>query len=161
MLSLEELNNHFKTLPDWDHYFLSFIPLVKSRSKDKHTQVGCVVVNEFNNIVMTGYNSLAAGINDHVPERYERPEKYDWMVHSEENAICAAAKAGIRLYGTRMYQPGLPCMTCARMIIQAGIKEIIYSKEQLALWNSPKYDATMLNKSKQMLFEAQIKVRGV
>lgn len=152
---------HLKTIPDWDHYFLSFIPVIKSRSKDKHTQVGCLIVNEFNNIISTGYNSFPAGINDHVPERYERPLKYEIISHSEENACCAAAKAGIRLYGSRIYQPSTPCITCARIIIQCGIKEIIYSKEQHALWNSPKYDKEMENLVRQILFEAQVKLRGV
>lgn len=161
MLQREELIEHFKTLPNWDQYFLNMIPGIKARSRDLHTKVGCLIVNQFNNIISTGYNSLAAGIDDMVPERYERPEKYLWMVHAEENAICAAAKAGIALYGSKIYQGGIPCINCARMIVQAGIKEIVYDAKEQALWNSPKYDKAMEAKTMQLLYEAQVNVRGV
>lgn len=152
---------HLANIPNLDKYFLQMIPNVKSRSKDKHTQCGCIIVNEFNNIISTGYNSLASGIDDCVPERYERPEKYLWMVHSEENAICAAAKAGIRLAGSKIYISGIPCINCGRMIVQAGIKEIVYDLDEQAKWNSPKYDKEMEKKTKQLLYEAHVTLRGV
>ncbi len=152
---------HLENIPSWNEYFFKMIPLIKSRSKDKHTQVGCVIVNRFNNIISTGYNSLPAGVNDHDPERYERPLKYEYMVHSEENAICAAAKAGIALAGSTIYMDGTPCITCARMIIQSGISHIIYNEATHALWNSPKYDKTMEQKVRQLLYEAQVTVEGV
>lgn len=152
---------HLEKIPKWDQYFLGFIDQVRSRSKDPNTQVGCVIVNEFNNIIMTGYNSLPAGLNDYVPERYERPEKYFWMAHSEENAICAAAKAGIALHGSRIFLNGVPCSTCARMVIGSGIKEIVYNATEWVKWDSPKYDKTDEKRSRQMFFEAHITIRGV
>ena len=57
---------HLNDIPSWDEYFLAFYKLARTRSKDKHTKVGCIVVNPDNNIIMTGYNSLPAGANDHV-----------------------------------------------------------------------------------------------
>src|SRR5579859_3575429 len=90
---------HLNAIPGWDEYFLGFYKQVRSRSKDKHTQVGCILVNRANNFIMTGYNSFPAGINDCIPERFERPEKYHWMAHAEENAVSACAKAGISTDG--------------------------------------------------------------
>lgn len=158
-MNIESGLEHLKLLPDWDHYFLGMLPQIMSRSKDKHTKVGCLIVNQFNNIISTGYNSLPAGIDDNVPERYERPLKYEYLVHAEENAICAAAKAGIALYGSKIYQGTTPCINCARMIIQAGIKEIICNAN--TVWTSQKYDDAMAQRTKQMLFEAQVSIRSV
>ena len=81
------------------------------------------------------------------------------MVHAEENGICSAAKSGIRLLGSKIYMEALPCINCARMIIQAGIKEIIYNIAEEKKWNSPKYNVEMLEKSKQMFYEAHVNIR--
>jgi len=152
---------HLENIPKWDEYFLKMIPLIRSRSKDKHTKVGCVIVSEDHNVLSTGYNSLPAGVNDFISERYERPMKYNWMAHSEENAISSAAKNGIKLKGSTIYMMGWPCVNCARMIIGAGIREIVYSIPESNKWNSQKYDANMEKISKMMLYEAGIIYRGV
>lgn len=145
----------------WHTYFFNLIKVIKQKSKDPNTQVGCVIVGKNNQILSTGYNSFPCGINDNVDARKERPEKYLWIEHSERNAIYLAARSGTALEGATIYMEGIPCMDCARGIIQAGITRIIYNIDEWAKWNSPKYDKTMTDKSKQMLDEAGIEVIGV
>jgi len=78
-------------LIDWQDYFIGIANQVKLKSKDKNTQIGAVIVGEDNEVVSTGYNSFPRGIDDDVPERQERPEKYHWFEHAERNAIYNAA----------------------------------------------------------------------
>jgi dCMP deaminase len=146
--------------PDWDKYFMDMIDLISSRSLDPNTKVGAIIVDEKNFIVSTGYNSFPSGVNDSVPERYERPEKYFWIEHGDRNAIYAAARRGTKLDGTRMYLPGLPCMDCARGIIQSGIVEVIINKTRQDAWalTTPKYGPDFA-RVKTLLSEAGVKLR--
>lgn len=109
----------------WDKYFITMAYLAAMRSKDESTHCGAVIVDEMNNVVATGYNSFVRGINDHVPERQLRPEKYLWFEHGERNAIYSAAMNGHALKGCKIYVTGIPCADCARAIIQSGIKEVV------------------------------------
>jgi|GEM_PF-37876 len=111
-----------------DDYFMSMVYLVASPSKDLSTHIGAVIVGPDNEVRSTGYNSFVRGINDDVPERQERPEKYFWFEHAERNAIYNAARVGIPLKGCRMYTNGVPCTNCTRGIIQVGIIEVIVDK---------------------------------
>lgn len=110
---------------DWDSYFMTMANHVASRSKDRSTKVGCVIVGPDNEVRSTGYNSFPRGINDNAPERHERPEKYLWTEHAERNAIYNAARMGTALKGCRAYLPWFPCMDCARALVQAGIVELV------------------------------------
>lgn len=147
--------------PNWPQYFFEMIKVIRSKSKDPNTQVGCVIVGPSNEIRSTGYNSFPRGLNDEVQERLERPEKYLWIEHAERNAIFNAARMGTPLEGCSIYMMGLPCMDCARGIIQSGIKEIIYDSVEWSKWNSPKYDQTMIQKSLTMLNECGVRVISV
>jgi dCMP deaminase len=118
---------------NWDEYFINIAEQVKLKSKDNNTQIGVVIVGKDNEIVSTGYNSFPRGINDDIDERQEKPEKYFWFEHAERNAIYNAALiGGASLAGCRMYTNGVPCMDCARGIVQAGIEEVIVD----AAWES-------------------------
>ena len=99
--------------------------LVAMKSKDKNTHIGAVIIGPDNELRSTGYNGFVRGLNDDVEERQESPEKYYWMEHAEKNAIFNAARVGIPLKGCRMYTNGVPCMECARGIVQSGIEEVI------------------------------------
>ena len=109
----------------WAKYFFEIVRLVSSKSKDRSTKVGAVIVDCENSIVSTGYNGFPRGVFDHYDERHERPEKYLWTEHAERNAIYNAARRVLK--GTTMYlQYGpCPCADCARAIIQSGITEIV------------------------------------
>lgn len=115
-------------VPSWDDYFMSIVDAISKRSKDRSTKVGCVLVSADNGLLSTGYNSFPRGINDHKPERHERPEKYLWTEHAERNAIFAAARHGTPLEGCRAYVPFSPCMDCARALVQVGCVEVVAKK---------------------------------
>ena len=95
-------------------------------SKDRSTQVGAIALDDNNNIVSTGYNGFPRGVNDDVEERHQRPEKYRWTSHAEENLVAQAAYMGKSLKGCSILVSSLfACESCARMIIQSGIKKVI------------------------------------
>jgi len=110
---------------DWKDYFRNIAQQVKLKSKDKYTQIGAVIVGKDNEIVSTGYNSFPRGIDDDVDSRQERPEKYYWMMHAEQNSVVNAARIGVSTKGCVMYLTcGIPCADCTKAIINAGITEI-------------------------------------
>jgi dCMP deaminase len=111
---------------NWQDYFRNIAQQVKLKSKDWHTQIGVVIVGKDNEIVSTGYNSFPRGIDDSRPERQERPEKYFFMCHAEQNAIYNAARIGVSTKGCTMYMTcGMPCADCTKAIINAGIEKIV------------------------------------
>ena len=102
--------------------------LVASWSKDPSTKTGAVVVGPDKEIRATGYNGPVRGVDDDVPERFERPTKYEFFEHAERNALYNACLTGVSLKGCVMYATHAPCTDCARAIIQAGIKTVITNK---------------------------------
>ena len=126
---VESLINNSLKFTTFDEYFIKICDLIKLKSKDKSTKIGAIIVGEDNQIISSGYNSFPRGINDDIPERQERPEKYYWFSHAETNAILNAARIGVSVKNCKMYTHGMPCMNCARMIVQSGINEIIISKK--------------------------------
>jgi dCMP deaminase len=129
-----------RKIPGWDEYYLDICKVVASRSKDPNTQIGCVIVGPAHEIRSTGYNSFPRGIRDDVPERLERPAKYLWIEHAERNAICNAARAGTPTEGCTLYVEIMPCMDCARAIVQAGITKVTISAERMAQYSSEYYN---------------------
>ena len=110
----------------WHERFIKVAELVASWSPDRSTQVGAVIVDDDYNIVSTGYNGFTRGL-DPEERHHERPAKYEYTEHAERNAILAAARRGVSLIGTTMYQNWAPtaCPDCARAIVQAGIKRMV------------------------------------
>lgn len=108
----------------WTNHFLEMAHLIASKSKDPNTQVGCIVVSEDKVVVATGYNGLPRGVED-KPERMERPAKYLWTSHAEENAVAQAARVGMPLKNGTAFVTHMPCSRCARTLIQAGITTVI------------------------------------
>lgn len=138
----------------WDEYFLDIAHLVSTRSKDPSTKVGAVIVRD-RIILSTGYNGFPSGVNDNIPERYERPEKYLWTIHAEENAILNAVKVGMNTSNSTIYvTPLSPCSNCALAISQAGIKEVVYRK----MVNNPRFEESC-NLAKEIFSEVGISVR--
>ena len=127
----------------WDEYFMGVALLAAKRSKDPNTQVGACIVDENNVIISTGYNGLPIGCSDDdFPwNRDGENNKYAYVVHAELNAILNATGKSLR--GARVYVALFPCNECAKAIIQAGIKEVIYL--------SDKYDGTPLNQASKLL----------
>lgn len=109
-------------LPTWDEYHMGFAEHAATKSKDPATQVGAVAIGEIKQIVETGFNGFPRGVAD-LPERMERPQKYLYTSHAEENLVATAARA--RLAGTTVYVTHLCCARCARMLIQAGVARVV------------------------------------
>ena len=116
-----------RVVPNWDEYFVKMADLVATKSKDRSTQVGAVIVGDGHTVLSMGFNGMPRGVDDSVGERHQRPAKYLYTEHAERNAIFAAAMNGVALKGSTLYLSGggLPCADCGRAIIQAGIKTVI------------------------------------
>lgn len=109
--------------------FLKFLPDAKAamgRSKDRSTRVGAVVIDDDFNVRISGYNGMPRGVDDDVETRHERPAKYLYFAHAEENCVAQAARVGVSIKGCTILLTSLfPCTTCSRLIIQSGIKRIL------------------------------------
>jgi dCMP deaminase len=149
-----------REIPSWDKYYLDICKVVGLRSKDPNTQLGCIIVGPKKEIRSTGYNSFPRGIRDDVPERLVRPTKYLWIEHAERNAICNAARAGTATEGCTIYVEIMPCMDCARAIVQAGIVQVVVSGDRMKEYTSELYDQHFGN-SEVLFKEAGVIVRRV
>jgi dCMP deaminase len=147
-------------IPDWDRYYLEICKVVAARSKDPNTQIGCVIIGPAREIRTTGYNSFPRGIRDDVPERKVRPAKYLWIEHAERNAICNAARCGTPLENCTIFVEIMPCMDCARAIVQAGIREVVVSDERMKQYSSDYYNEHF-GMVEVLFSEAGVKVRRV
>ena len=138
----------------WDEYFMGVAELSAMRSKDPHTQVGCCIVSPDHKILSMGYNGFPRGCSDDdFPWKREGPpleNKYFYTTHSELNAILNYR--GGSLEGSSLYVTLFPCNECAKAIIQAGIKEIVYDSDKYE--NEPSTIA-----SKKMLSSAGVEFR--
>ena len=133
----------------WKDYFVSIAEQVKEKSKDIKTKIGAVIVGKDNEILSTGYNSFPRGLNDNVVQRQERPEKYFWFEHAERNAIYNAARIGVSLKQSTVYlTSGLPCMDCARGLVQSGVIKIVCKKhcttKNSGKWKESQYRSLIL-----------------
>lgn len=139
-------------MKSWDEYFLDMANLVSTRSKDKSTKVGSVLVKE-GRVISTGYNGIPRGMNDNIKIRHEQPEKYFWFVHSELNAILNCAREGVSTYGSTLYTTLSPCSACAGAIIQAGIKKVIVRETEI-----PDRWKNSVDRGKSMFHEVKIDI---
>lgn len=95
-------------------------------SKDPNTKVAAIILSQDHHIVLaTGYNGIPRHMNDAITERWERPLKYKYVVHAECNAVCNAARSGMSVNNGIVVVTMFPCLDCAKMLIQSGIKTII------------------------------------
>lgn len=116
----------------WDEYFMGIAHLSGMRSKDPNTQVGACIVSQDNKILSMGYNGFPNGCSDdEFPwNRDGDPleNKYFYTTHSELNAILNYR--GGSLEGSKLYVSLFPCNECAKAIIQAGIKEVVFDSDK-------------------------------
>ncbi len=143
------------TRPSWDEYFMKLANDVATRTTCLRRGVGCVIVKD-NRILATGYNGVPSGLR-HCCETGCLREKLGVPsgqrheicrgLHAEQNAIIQAAKYGINIQGSKIYVNTQPCIVCAKMIINAGIEEIIYQNP---------YDDEL---ARELLQESGIKMR--
>lgn len=118
----------------WDEYFMAIAKLTAMRSKDPSTTVGSCIVSGTNRILSIGYNGAPNGYSDkEFPwERKGDPLeiKYPYVCHSEMNAVLNYNGSKSDLNGARIYVDLFPCNECAKIIIQSGIKEVIYLSDK-------------------------------
>ena len=138
----------------WDEYFMGVAILSGMRSKDPHSQVGACIVSQDNKILSMGYNGFPKGCSDDdfpwCREGDPLDNKYFYVTHSELNAILNYR--GGSLDGARLYVSLFPCNECAKAIIQAGIKSIVYDSDKYA-------DTPSTIASKRMLDAAGVSYR--
>jgi len=142
----------------WDELFILQAALISQKSKDPSTKVGCVIVNDDNVILSTGFNGFPRNINENHDERWKRPEKYHWVEHAERNAIFNAARVGVSLNGAKAYlnwEPK-PCADCTRALIQAGIKEVIGPERKWKGAGAGRHYS--IDHAEEMLREAGVKI---
>ncbi|GAB4266612.1 MAG: cytidine/deoxycytidylate deaminase family protein [Candidatus Rifleibacteriota bacterium] len=131
-----KVKDHIDERPDWDTYFLKISKLIAERSTCLRRQVGAVIVRG-RRILATGYNGAPNG----VPHCFEKPEgclreakgvpsgqrqELCRGLHAEQNAILQAAAFGVSLKGSEIYCTHQPCITCGKMLINAGIKRVVF-----------------------------------
>ena len=123
--------------PDWDTYFMDIAHVAASRSNCLRRRVAAVIVQD-QRIVSTGYNGTPSGLTNCCDGGCPRcagdtPSGSDLgdcvCSHAEENAITQAAYHGTSLKGATLYATLSPCLLCAKLIIGAGITEVIYETE--------------------------------
>ena len=120
----------------WDNYFMAIAKLSAMRSKDPSTQVGACIVSPDNRILSMGYNGAPNGLNDDdfpwAREGNPLDTKYLYVCHGEMNAVMNYRGNKKDLEGAKIYVDLFPCNECAKIIIQAGIKEVIYLSDKYA-----------------------------
>lgn len=140
----------------WDEYFMSIAKLSSMRSKDPNTQVGACIVAADNRILSIGYNGAPNGYSDdNFPwDREGTPleTKYLFVCHAEMNAILNYRGSRKDLEGAKIYVDLFPCNECAKLIIQSGIKEVLYICDKYA-------DTDEVKASKNLFDTCSVKYR--
>ena len=144
----EIINKQREDYLSWDEYFMSIAVISSMRSKDPNTQVGaCIVKN--NRILSIGYNGTPNGFEDKFfpwgREGQTLKTKYPFVCHAEMNAISNFEGIKKELEGSKLYVTLFPCNECAKLVIQNGIKEIIYLED--------KYKETEGVKASKIMFD--------
>lgn len=136
----------------WDEYFMGVAFLSAQRSKDPNTQVGACIVDQNKKIVGVGYNGFPIGCSDdQLPwdrEGAYGDTKYPYVCHAELNAIINSTSANLN--GCTIYIGFFPCNECAKLIVQSGIKKIIYLTDKY-------YDTDPMKASRRMFDLAGVK----
>jgi dCMP deaminase len=123
-----------RTRPDWDTYFMDMAKLASRRSSCLRRAVGAVLVKD-RRLLATGYNGVPSGVTHCevvgcLRERLKVPsgERHELCrgLHAEQNAIIQAAKHGTNIDGATLYCTNQPCGICAKMIINAGVKHLVF-----------------------------------
>ncbi len=131
---LEKLEND---RPSYDEYFMKMAHVVSKRSTCLRRKVGAILVKD-KHILSTGYNGAPKGFKHCsevgcIREKKDIPpgERHELCrgLHAEQNAIIQSAVFGVSITDSTLYCTSTPCVVCVKMLINAGVKEIIYSGE--------------------------------
>jgi len=116
--------------PSWDEYFMNIARAVASRSTCSRRSVGALVVKE-KRILATGYNGAPAGLRhcDHSDGGDMRDGHCARSTHAEQNALVQAAKYGTAIDGATVYCTDQPCLVCAKLLVNAGVRRVVFEGE--------------------------------
>lgn len=153
MVGWDNHDTRQKKKDSWTPFLMGFAHHAATKSKDS-TKVGAVLVGENKEVLLTSYNGLPIGVSD-LHERYQRPIKYLYCAHAESNLIAFAARNGIATNGKTVYTTHYPCSSCARTLIQAGIKCVVVGD---GLTNMPQQEFDV---AKEMFNESGVEVYGM
>jgi len=111
--------------PTKNQNYMDIATAIAQRSHDVETKVGAVLINNSSGaIIATGYNGFVRGANDAILPN-TRPDKYEYIVHAEQNLICNSAKHGISMNNCSLVCTMSPCKLCMRMLLNCGITKVI------------------------------------
>lgn len=115
----------------WNEYFMSLAKLAAKRSTCDRTHVGCILVNERNRVVATGYNGSVGNKTPHCDDigHVMRDSHCIATVHAEINCLTECAREGKSTDNCVAYVTHFPCLNCTKALIQAGIKKIYYEND--------------------------------
>ncbi len=123
--------------PEWDEYFCGIARLVATRSTCLRRNIGAVVVKN-KQVLATGYNGAPTGLThcdvkgclrDKLGIPSGQRHEICRALHAEQNAFLQAARHGVSLEGSTLYITTRPCSICAKMIINAGVKKVVFEGE--------------------------------
>lgn len=114
--------------PSWDHYFMAITRAVATRATCSRRSVGAVIVKD-KRILATGYNGAPIGMRhcDHSQGGDMRDGHCARSTHAEQNALVQSARYGIAIAGGTIYLTDHPCLTCVKLLVNAGIMRIVYA----------------------------------
>jgi len=130
------MTDNLKKRPSWDEYFMGVALLISERATCLRRRVGAVLVKD-KRILATGYNGAPSGI-EHcsvtgcLRQKMNIPSGQRHEIcrglHAEQNVLLQAAKFGLSSQGSTIYITNAPCSICAKMIVNAGIKEVVFKE---------------------------------
>lgn len=119
-----------KDVISWDEFFMRVAQVASMRSKDPHTQVGACIADTNDRILSVGYNGTPSGLNDDefpwASSDDPFKDKHNFVIHAEANAILNYRGSLKDMQNAKVYVTLFPCQECAKMLVQAGIGEVIY-----------------------------------
>lgn len=116
-------NTHMSR-PSWTNYFLGLAKVVSQRSHDIHTQHGCIITDQSHRILGVGYNGFPRNVDDNLLPT-SRPDKYNWMIHAERNAL---SNCVVRPDNGIAYVTGQCCNDCIMALWQEGVGTVFMAK---------------------------------
>ena len=120
----------------WDEYFMSIAGLVSNRATCDRKHVGCVMVDPAKQVIATGYNGSPPGKPHCDDVGHELVDGHCVRtVHAEANAIAQVAKNGGSLYGATCFSTTIPCYDCAKLLMSAGIREVVFHEFYQSRYN--------------------------
>lgn len=145
-----------RDVPSRDDYYMGMAFMVSRKSKDPSTQMGAYLVTPDNKPAGCGYNGPPGDVDDNAVN-WDRPDKYDFVIHAEENAIWNADKS---THGCTLYVTGKPCKACMLRIARAKIKRVVYFPHKAKDANSMFNNESIMDRTDEIasLWRIQLEV---